>query len=99
MEPEARPVVFTPANEPYLGRPLLFHLDQLIISAMEQNAVTAPMSHDRVLTDHQEMACLVIAQALSITLSMRELIRQGYLCQRDPVACSDPRNDGGLLSC
>jgi len=23
MEPEARPVVFTPANEPYLGRPLL----------------------------------------------------------------------------
>jgi hypothetical protein len=79
MEPHATPVVFTPDNEPYLGRTLLFHLDQLIISAMEQNGVTAPKSHGRILTDHQRMACQVIAQALSITLSMRELIRQGYL--------------------
>jgi hypothetical protein len=79
MEPKAIPVVFTPDNEPYLGRTLLFHFDQLISSAMEQNAVTAPMSHGRVLTDHQNMACQVIAQALSITLSIRELIRQGYL--------------------
>ena len=73
------PVVFTPDNEPYLGRTLLFHFDQLIASAMKQNAVTAPSSHGRVLTDHQNMACQVIAQALSITLSIRELIRQGYL--------------------
>ncbi len=79
MERKAIPVVFTPDDEPYLGRTLLFHFDQLIISAMEQNAVTAPTSHGRVLTDHQNMACQVIAQALSITLSMRELIRQGYL--------------------
>ena len=79
MEPKAIPVVFTPDNEPYLGRPLLFHFDQLISSAMEQNAVTAPKSHGAVLTDHQNMACQVIAQAISITLSVRELIRQGYL--------------------
>jgi hypothetical protein len=46
---------------------------------MEQNAVTAPTSHRRLLTDHQDMACQVIAQAISITLSIRELIRQGYL--------------------
>lgn len=76
---EAMPAVFTPDNEPYLGRNLLFHFDQIIISAMEQNAVTAPTSFDCVLTDHQRMACQVIAQALSITLSIRELIRQGYL--------------------
>lgn len=79
MEPDEIPPVFTPDNEPYLGRKLLFHFDQLIISAMEQNATTAPKSHGRTLTDHQHMACQVIAQALSITLSIRELIRQGYL--------------------
>jgi hypothetical protein len=73
------PVVFTPDNEPYLGRALLFHFDQLICSAMEANASLAPTSHRRVLTDHQKMACQVIAQALSIALSIRELIRQGYL--------------------
>ncbi len=73
------PVVFTPDNEPYLGRTLLFHLDQIICSAMEQNAATAPTSHGRALTDHQRMACQVIPQALSIALSIRELVRQGYL--------------------
>jgi hypothetical protein len=79
MTPDTIPVVFTPSNEPYLGRALLFHFDQLICSAMEQNAVTAPKSHRRILTDQQDMACQVIAQALSIALSIRELIRQGYL--------------------
>jgi hypothetical protein len=79
MDPEVTPVIFTPGNEPYLGRKLLLHFDLLISSAMEQNAVTAPTSHGRTLTDHQRMACQVIAQALSITLSIRELIRQGYL--------------------
>lgn len=79
MNPEVTPITFTPDNEPYLGRKLLLHFDLLISSAMEQNAVTAPTSHGRTLTDHQRMACQVIAQALSITLSIRELIRQGYL--------------------
>jgi hypothetical protein len=46
---------------------------------MAQNATTAPKSHDKPLTDHQKMACQVIAQSLSIALSIRELIRQGYL--------------------
>lgn len=79
FRPKPMPVVFTPSDEPYLGRTLLFHFDQLISSAMEQNAAAAPTSHGRVLSDHQEMACQVIAQALSIALSIRELIRQGYL--------------------
>ena len=73
------PVVFTPDNEPYLGRNLLFHFDQIVGSLMEQNASTAPTSHSRVLSDHQRMACQVIPQAISLTLSIRELIRQGYL--------------------
>jgi hypothetical protein len=79
MHSKAMPVVFTPDNEPYLGRNLLLHFDQIISSVMEQNAVTAPTSHGRALTDHQRMACQVIPQAISITLSIRELIRQGYL--------------------
>lgn len=79
MGSKAMPVVFTPDNEPYLGRNLLFHFDQIISSVMEQNSVTAPTTHGRPLIDHQRMACQVIPQALSITLSIRELIRQGYL--------------------
>jgi hypothetical protein len=79
MDAQSMNVVFTPDNEPYLGRNLLFHLDQIINSAMEQNADTAPLTHDHALTDQQRMACQVIPQALSIMLSIRELIRQGYL--------------------
>lgn len=79
MDVDAKPIVFTPDNEPYLGRTLLFHFDQIICSAMEQNAATAPTSHCKPLSDHQHMACQVIAQSLSVALSIRELIRQGYL--------------------
>jgi hypothetical protein len=79
MESTKMRVVFTPDDEPYLGRKLLFQFDQLISAAMEQNSATAPTTHGRALNDHQRMACQVIPQALSITLSIRELIRQGYL--------------------
>lgn len=79
MKPKLSPIIFTPDNEPYLGRELLFHFDQLISSVMEQNSLTAPASHGHVLTDHQRMACQVIAQGISIALSIRELVRQGYL--------------------
>jgi hypothetical protein len=73
------PIVFTPDNEPYLGLALLFHFDQAISVAMEHNAITARKTHGQKLSDHQKMACLIIPQALSIALSIRELIRQGYL--------------------
>jgi hypothetical protein len=76
---EAIPVVFTPDSEPCLGRNLLFHFDQIISSAMEQNSKTAPTSHGHLLTDQQHAACQLIPQALSIMLSIRELVRQGYL--------------------
>ena len=79
MPAEALPIIFTPDNEPYLGRKLLFHFDQLISSVMELNAKTAPSSRCRELNEHQKMACQVVAQSISIALSIRELIRQGYL--------------------
>jgi hypothetical protein len=46
---------------------------------MERNSIIAPQTHGIVLTDHQQMACQIISQGLSIALSIRELIRQGYL--------------------
>jgi len=73
------PIVYTPDNEPYLGRELLFHFDQIIISTLEHNSKVAPLTHDSELSDLQNMACQTIAQSLSIALSMRELIRQGFL--------------------
>lgn len=79
MNNDKNTVIYTPENEPYLGSELLFHLDQVIISAMEQNSKTASSSHQIELNEYQEMACQVIAQSISILLSIRELIRQGYL--------------------
>ena len=73
------PVIYTPDNEPYLGRKLLFHFDQIISSAMEQNANAALTSQGKSLSDQQKMACTIIPQAVSLMLSIRELIRQGYL--------------------
>jgi len=78
MDKKQQPV-FTPTTEPYLGRELLFHFDKTISWCLEQNRAIAPKTHDLALTDHQKMACQVIPQAVSIALSIRELIRQGYL--------------------
>jgi hypothetical protein len=76
---EDHPVVFTPANEPYLGRELLVTFDQLISSALEFNAKCAPKSHNVSLTDFQGAACILVPQVISLALSIRELIRQGYV--------------------
>jgi hypothetical protein len=73
------PVIFTPDNEPYLGRKLLFHFDQMILALMETNSNVAPRTYSMHLNDYQKMAATVIPQAISISLSIRELIRQGYL--------------------
>jgi len=79
MQKSEHPVVFSPDNEPYLGRELLYHFDRLISSCLEQNASIAPRTHLITLSDAQRMACVVIPQAISIALSIRELLRQGYL--------------------
>lgn len=71
--------VFTPDDEPYLGRQLLYHFDEIIGSALEQNATVAEGLNPEGLTDLQVMASIVIPQSMSLMLSIRELIRQGYL--------------------
>lgn len=73
------PAVYTPDNEPYLGRNLLLRFDKLIVKALAVNVSTARGTHEVTLSDLQQMACIVIPQTVSLVLSIRELIRQGYL--------------------
>jgi len=79
MKKSNLPIVYTPDNEPYFGRSLVFHLDQIIVSTMDINKKAAKKSRKLHLSDHQKMASQIIPQTLSIILSIRELIRQGYL--------------------
>lgn len=72
-------VIFTPDDEPYLGRELLFHFDQVIVAAMEQNSRIVPLTRQGPLSDLQKAAIQLIPQGISLALSIRELIRQGYL--------------------
>ncbi|MGO9273865.1 MAG: DUF5677 domain-containing protein [Terriglobia bacterium] len=71
--------IFTPDDEPYLGRQLLFHFDNLICACLELNSKCAAASHARTLSDFQRALCILVPQTISLALSIRELIRQGYL--------------------
>lgn len=73
--------IFTPDNEPYLGRKSVFHFDQVILSCLETDAQISAYTHKHKneLTDLQKAACQIIPQGINIALSIRELIRQGYL--------------------
>lgn len=73
------PTTYDPSNEPYLGRELLYHVDNLIISVLKLNTYLANQSHKIQLSELQKMAVIVVPQSISLTLSIRELIRQGYL--------------------
>ena len=72
---------FTPGDEPYLGRVSVYHFDQVILSCLEANAAVAAytQSHTQVLSDLQNAACQIIPQGINLALSIRELVRQGYL--------------------
>lgn len=76
-----RPVVFMPENEPYLGLKSVFWFDRLICWALEGNTKVAKwtIDHRTSLTKLQRAACQIIPQGISVALSIRELIRQGYL--------------------
>ena len=72
--------VFTPDNEPYLGRETVFAFDKLIIVCLESNTEIASRTYKMDnMTDLQRAACQLIPQGLSISLSIRELVRQGHL--------------------
>jgi hypothetical protein len=73
------PAVFTPQNEPYLGLRSLLAFDRLIVACLKLNALTAPHSRQIEKTDLQRAACQLIPSGISLALSVRELVRQGYL--------------------
>lgn len=74
-----RPVIFTPENEPYLGLPSLLAFDRAISAAMEANHSFARSSRHSELTELRMAATQIVPHAFSIALSIRELLRQGYL--------------------
>ncbi len=73
------PAVFVPDNEPYLGRQAVYHFDQVILSCLGANAEVAAYTHTHELTDLQKAACQIVPQGINLALSIRELVRQGYL--------------------
>ena len=73
------PLVFTPDDKPYLGRETLFAFDNLICSCLELNTKCATASHRANLSYFQRAVCILAPQTISLALSIRELIRQGYL--------------------
>jgi hypothetical protein len=73
------PIIFTPSNEPYLGQPALLAFDKCISAALAVNQQVAPQTHGSDMTDIQKALGQLIPAAISISLSIRELIRQGYV--------------------
>ena len=78
---ERRPAVFTPDNEPYLGLQSVLWFDRIIMWTLESNHRVAAYSHAHTdqMSPLQKAACQMIPQGINIALSIRELVRQGYL--------------------
>lgn len=77
-EPKTEPV-YLPSNEPYLGRNSVLHFDRVIVSCLEANKEIALYTHQNELSDLQKAACQIIPQGINLALTIRELVRQGYL--------------------
>ena len=57
----------------------MFQFDNLICSCLELNSKCAPTSRGRPLSRFQHALCILVPQTITLALSIRELIRQGYL--------------------
>jgi len=73
--------IYTPDNEPYLGRMSVFGFDKQISFTLYVNGFIAgyTRAHRSELSPLQTAAAQIIPQGISLALSIRELIRQGYL--------------------
>src|SRR5450759_4218689 len=80
-ETERAPAVFTPDNEPYLGLQSVLWFDRIIVWALESNHQVAAYTHSHRsdLSPLQRAGCQITPQGVNIALSIRELVRQGYL--------------------
>ena len=72
-------LIFTPDNEPYLGLETLQAFDNAIVACLKLNSQIAPLTHDIQQNDIQRAACQLIPAGINLALSLRELLRQGYL--------------------
>lgn len=72
-------VVFTPDDEPYLGRQSVYHFDVVLRRFVEDQVRIAEWTHRAQLTGLQQAASELVPSASSIALSIRELVRQAYL--------------------
>jgi len=77
--PKSSCTVFSPDNEPYLGSKLLKLFDDTIVKSMAVHRQLAARTYAADLSPLQIAATEIIPQGVNIALSMRELIRQGYL--------------------
>ena len=73
------PSVYLPHNEPYLGLQALLKLDLEIPRALRVNTNIAKHTFEIDKTPLQATACELIPQTISIALSIREMLRQGYV--------------------
>lgn len=71
--------VFTPSNEPYLGRTSVEKFDRAIVMVLERNLALAERSRRPGLSAVQVAAGQLIPQGIKLALAVRELVRQGYL--------------------
>lgn len=71
--------VYLPSNEPYLGREAVHQFDVVIMSCMELNSDIAAYTRNIQLSGLQKAACQIIPQGINLALTIRELVRQGYL--------------------
>jgi len=71
--------IFTPDDEPYLGRESVYQFDTIIPLFVEEQVRIAEVTRRMRLAPLQEAAAELVPSASSIALSIRELVRQGYL--------------------
>lgn len=62
-----------------MGRESVFHFDQVIISCLRCNAPIVAYTRNVHLSELQKAACQLIPQGINLALTIRELVRQGYL--------------------
>jgi hypothetical protein len=67
------------ANEPYRGRKSVIQFDMVIKSCREANTDVALYIRQQKPNALQNAASQIIPQGINIALSIRELVRQGYL--------------------
>ena len=73
------PVIYTPDDEPYLGREAVYQFDVTIKACLDTNAHVAAYTRNHKLSDLQHAASQIVPQGVNLALSIRELVRQGYL--------------------